>query len=97
MKKAILILLGLALFASLGNATTIMTSDTPEATAYNGGRHLVRIAGTNDLRVVAISDDSVYYSKSDDGGNTWLASPIHIGGGHWPSIALDSGNYPNIS
>jgi hypothetical protein len=73
-------------------------SNSNRATAFNGGRHLIRDPFCNILHLVYHSQERVHYSFSNDGGTNW--APYHIiedsetqnkDYGWYPSVALIPG------
>jgi len=74
----------------------LLLSDSPKATAYNGGRHLAyHPTEPSVLHAVYFSQGRPHYSRSSDNGQTW--SPYHIFKDKlWGFDRADSGYYPTI-
>jgi len=74
----------------------INDTDDPLAIAYNGNRHLAREPNTEKLHLVYTRMDSVIYQYSSNGGANWT-TPLSIGRGGFPAIALSSDNLPSVT
>jgi len=73
----------------------LLLSNTEYATAYNGGRHLVRDPFTSLLHLVYFSQGRPHYSWSNDNGLSWM--PYHIIENiHTNPVSKDSGFYPSV-
>jgi len=68
-------------------------SNSNRATAFNGGRHLIRDPFCNILHLVYHSQERVHYSFSNDGGTNW--APYHILEDPQTQIK-DFGEYPSV-
>lgn len=70
-------------------------TNTPYATAFNQGRHLVRFNETNLLHIVYEDTDKIYYAYSADSGEHWTTE--ELGDGYFPSIGVDHNGCPWIA
>jgi photosystem II stability/assembly factor-like uncharacterized protein len=67
---------------------TFLASRNPNATAPNSGRKIVREPNTQNFHIVYTSTDSIFYSYSGDGGQTWSAAEF-IDRGFSPAVVLN--------
>jgi photosystem II stability/assembly factor-like uncharacterized protein len=65
-------------------------SNSPYATAFNQGRHLVRIPN-DTFHFVYSNNGKIFYSYSINMGVTWSREELE--NGYFPSIAIDQKNY----
>ena len=70
-----------------------LLSDSPEATAFTSGRHLIRDPMANRLHLVYFSQSRPHYTYSDNEGTTW--APYHIIDNIGQS-GKDRGKFPSI-
>jgi photosystem II stability/assembly factor-like uncharacterized protein len=71
------------------------TSTSPYATAFNQGRHLVRVPETKTLHLVYETNGKVMHSYSLNNGEQW--SEEALGNGYFPSIGVDQKGLPWIA
>ncbi|MEW6685049.1 MAG: T9SS type A sorting domain-containing protein [Candidatus Edwardsbacteria bacterium] len=94
MKKIILILCGLALFASPVLAVTVTTTDIDWATYNTEARKLCRFPGTSNLALVYTDgyegNYNCYYVASNDLGFNWSGNEL-IAKGQYPSLSVHPG------
>jgi hypothetical protein len=67
---------------------SFLASRNPDATAPNSSRKLVREPDTQKFHLVYTSTDSIFYSHSEDGGQTWATAEF-IDRGFAPAIVLN--------
>ena len=68
------------------------TADT-FATAYSNSRKIV-VDSNDRMHITFTSNDTVYYVYSDD--CEIFSTPVAVGNGRYPGIALDGNEYPHI-
>ncbi len=67
---------------------SFLASRNPNATAPNSGRKIVREPNTQNFHIVYTSTDSIFYSYSGNGGQTWSAAEF-IDRGFSPAVVLN--------
>ncbi len=70
-------------------------SNSPNATAFNNGRRLVRVPNTEFLHLTYGIDGFIMYANSPDGGQKWDYRTC-LNNGHHPAIAINEYGLPWI-
>jgi len=72
-----------------------MCSNSPYATAFNQGRHLIRFNENKELHIVYETEGKIIYSYSTNNGEHWSKEEISYG--YFPCIGIDQKGLPWVT